>query len=167
MPIRSSVRAPRFGEWLAEQRGPQSYEMVAAQMRPLLRSTGLKVDQSMIYKIERGRIPSWPMLAAICQVYHLDFSQTVVVLAYSVEFAGSASLLSAAAAGRPTGALGNTGHARIPVRKIKKELQAIERAFREALEQVSSRLLGSSAAAGRSRRPRKHRQERADRIRSA
>jgi hypothetical protein len=113
------------------------------------------VDQSLIYKIEQGRIPSWPLLIGLCQVYQLDFTETVVVLAYAVEFTGSSSLLSAAHHGRTTGQ--GSRYEQIPRGEIAKELRSLTNAFHKAFTDVARQLLGSTETTTRPRRARKDR----------
>jgi hypothetical protein len=68
-------------------------EQIARKVRPLVEPAGLKVDQSMIYKIEQGRVPSWPMVAALSQVYKTDIRETVLQLMQTLEFPGAGDLL--------------------------------------------------------------------------
>lgn len=92
MPASILVRAPKFGAWLQLQRGDRSLEQIAIQVRHLIKPTGLKVDQSQIFKIEDGRIPSWPILLALAQVYALDQIEMLANLLTALEFPGADDL---------------------------------------------------------------------------
>jgi len=94
VPNPSAGTARNFGRWLQLQRGERSLEQIAIKVRPLVKAAGLKVDQSMLYKIERGRIPSWPMLAALARAYDQDFRATVMRLVDALEFPGVDVLFS-------------------------------------------------------------------------
>lgn len=87
------IAAPKFGQWLEVLRGKRTLEQVARQIRPLVKPVGLKVDQSQIYKIEKGRVPSWPLLGALCRVYKVDIRRAVLQLIETLEFPGSRDLL--------------------------------------------------------------------------
>lgn len=93
VPNRSAVTAPAFGAWLKAQRGVRSLEAIAIQIRPLVEAAGLKVDQSLIYKFEHGRIPSWPVLAAFSRVYKTSIPEVLSRLASAMEFPGASDLL--------------------------------------------------------------------------
>lgn len=69
VPAGPKISAPRFGKWIEEQRGDRTYEQVALKVRPLVKSFGLKVNRSAIKKYELGRIPPWPMLYALSEVF--------------------------------------------------------------------------------------------------
>lgn len=66
VPAGPTLTAPAFGAWLADLRGARSLEQVARKLRPLV---DLEVPPSLLHKIERGRVPSWPMLVALSAVY--------------------------------------------------------------------------------------------------
>lgn len=89
VPPRHNPTAPKFGQWLHMQRGKRSLEQVAISIRPLVAAAGLKVDQSLIYRIEQGRIPNWPILAAFSRVYNIPFPALAAQLADAVEFPGA------------------------------------------------------------------------------
>lgn len=71
MPARPILTAPAFGQWLATQRGRRSYEAIASRLRPYVKDFGLKVDRSSVQKMETGRVPSWPMLWALSEIYRV------------------------------------------------------------------------------------------------
>jgi transcriptional regulator with XRE-family HTH domain len=87
-----AVSAPMFGTWLTGLRGDASFEQIAIKLRDLVQSTGLKVDRSQIKKLEQGRVPSWPLLLALCQVYDVPVMETVAILVASLEFQGAEKL---------------------------------------------------------------------------
>lgn len=93
VPARAAATARKFGEWLKLQRGDRSLEQIAIKIRPLVRGTGLKVDQSLVYKIEQGRVPGWAMLGAFADVYGVPLPDLVQRLAASIEIPGAADLL--------------------------------------------------------------------------
>lgn len=84
-----AVKTPAFGAWLERLRGERSLEQIAQKVRPLVKEAGLKVDQSLIYKIEKGRMPSWPMLGALSRVYAVPIKETTERLRASIVFPGS------------------------------------------------------------------------------
>jgi hypothetical protein len=92
VPKRPHPTAPDFGAWLLELRADRSAEAVARQIRPLVAKAGLKVDQSLIHKIEGGRIPNWPLLAAFSRVYRVPLLEVVQRLTDSVQFPGASDL---------------------------------------------------------------------------
>src|SRR5262245_4698323 len=85
--------APAFGRWIAQRRGRQSLEQIALKIRPYVESTGLKVDRSSLAKVEAGRLPSWPMLAALAIVFEVPMREMVDRLVSSIEFPGAEKLL--------------------------------------------------------------------------
>ena len=88
------VKAPKFGKYLAALRTKdRSHERIAQLVRPLVAPAGLKVAPSLILKYEQGRVPNWPMLAALARVYRQDLSDMVIRLARSLEFVGSSDLI--------------------------------------------------------------------------
>lgn len=93
MPASPPIAAPAFGAWLESLRGPRSLEQIAKKVRPHVEPIGLKVDQSLIYKIEKGRVPSWPMLGALCRVYGVDIREATHKLIDALQFPGAADLL--------------------------------------------------------------------------
>jgi len=78
--------------------------------------SGLKVDRSLIAKIEEGRIPNWPLLAAFAIIYQIPLPELLSVLIQNIEFPGSAKLLRDACGSDTKKALpqrrtGRKGHA--------------------------------------------------------
>lgn len=69
VPSAPQLSAPKFGQWLAEQRGDRSYEAIAVKVRKHVEGMGLKVNRSAIKKYEDGRIPPWPILYAFAVIY--------------------------------------------------------------------------------------------------
>lgn len=69
MPRRPILRAPAFGQWLAEKRAHESYESIARRLRPHVKVAGVALDRSGVKKFEGGRIPNWAVLHAFSQVY--------------------------------------------------------------------------------------------------
>jgi transcriptional regulator with XRE-family HTH domain len=89
------VKATKFGEWLQlrrKQRG-RTHGELAHDVRNLVKPTGLQVSKSQIVALEQGRVPSWPLLAALSRVYESDIRETVLLLIDALEFPGSADLL--------------------------------------------------------------------------
>lgn len=94
VPKRPQISAPKFGAWLQLQRGKKrSLAQVALKIRPLVEGVGLKVSPSLIHKIERGRVPSWPMLAAFSRVYGVPIVEILQRLSDAIEFSGASDLL--------------------------------------------------------------------------
>lgn len=150
--MRPLVTAPKFGRWLQMQRGRRSLEQIAIQVRPLVKPAGLKVDQSHLYKMEKGRVPSWPMLAALCRVYKVDIRGAVVELIDALEFPGSVDLLCQADgvqhASNLHGQEGGAPYA-LPAdpstHLIADELRSIADSFVGAIQDVADRLAGGMA----------------------
>lgn len=88
VPKRPTLESPTFGAWLKKRRGKRSHAEVANQIRDRVKDSGLKVPPSLIVKIEQGRIPNWPVLAAIGEVFKEPFDQLVLRLARSMQFRG-------------------------------------------------------------------------------
>src|SRR5262245_4487058 len=93
VPPRPVIAAPKFGQWLQLQRGTRSLEQIAIRVRPFVKPTGLKVDQSLIYKLEQGRVPSWPLLGALCRVYDVDIRDGALILIGALQFPGVSDLI--------------------------------------------------------------------------
>jgi hypothetical protein len=93
VPKRPQVRAPKFGEWLQLQRGDRSLEQIAGKVRRHVELAGLKVNRSLVQKIEQGRVPNWPLLAAFSRVYEVPITETVIRLIGAMEFPGADDLL--------------------------------------------------------------------------
>jgi hypothetical protein len=148
VPSRVHVAAPKFGQWLQLQRGPRSLEQIAIQVRPLLKATGLKIDQSLIFKIEQGRVPSWPLLGALCRVYRTDIREAVLLLIDAVEFPGSKDLLCQSVGVQHASNLqvqegGADDVLPAPsTRAIAEELRSISDDFIGAIHDVADRLAG-------------------------
>lgn len=53
----------------------------------------MKVNASLIYKLEQGRVPSWPLLAALARVYNISIADMCHQLTMALEFPGSAGLI--------------------------------------------------------------------------
>lgn len=68
-------------------------EQVAIQLRPLVKEAGLKVNPSLIHKIEGGRVPNWPLLAAFAQVYGFPIAEMAGRLAELIKFPGADDLI--------------------------------------------------------------------------
>lgn len=92
MPASLKVTSRTFGRWLASQRGDRSLEQIAIKLRALLKPTGLAIDQSLVYKIEHGRVPSWPLLFAFARVYNVEMGELLTRLVGTLEFPGADSL---------------------------------------------------------------------------
>lgn len=92
VPKRPQVRAPKFGSWLELRRGDRSFEQIAQKLRPLVDGVGLKVDRSAIKKLEQGRVPNWPMIGALSQVYDVPAMEVVRVLINALEFPAAPDL---------------------------------------------------------------------------
>lgn len=88
-------KSPKFGAWLLLRRGKRSLEQIARQVRPLL--PGMKVDQSLIFKIEAGRVPSWPILSALAVVYEVPLAEMSQRLADAITFDGREAIERATA----------------------------------------------------------------------
>src|SRR6185436_9146880 len=84
-----TVTAPAFGAWLKALRGDRSREQIARQLRPYVKGAGLKLDQSLLSKIEDGRLPSGPILGALSRVYAVPIKETTERLRASIVFPGS------------------------------------------------------------------------------
>lgn len=91
VPVRT-VTTPAFGAWLRTLRGDRSLEQIAQKVRPLVKDVGLKVDQSLLFKIEQGRVPSWPMVGALSRVYGVPVGETLERLRGALVFPGSEHL---------------------------------------------------------------------------
>ena len=104
-----TVTTPAFGAWLRTMRGDRSLEQIAQKLRPLVKAVGLKVDQSLLYKIEQGRVPSWPMVGALSRVYDVPVGETVERLRTAVVFPGSEELFSTHQAGEKTPSANSRG----------------------------------------------------------
>lgn len=92
VPKRPTPTALKFGVWLKLQRTSRSLsrEQIAQRIRPLV---SMKVDQSLISRYESGRVPDWPMLAALGRVYGVPFFDLVQRLVSAMEFPGASDLL--------------------------------------------------------------------------
>lgn len=93
VPAQPKLVAPRFGQWLAEQRGQRTYEQIASRVRKLVTGYGLKVGRSAIVRYEQGRIPPWPILAAFAEVYASTPETLVVRLLRSIRVENGRDLL--------------------------------------------------------------------------
>lgn len=69
MPKRPTLESPEFGDWLRQRRGARSHAEIANQIRMRVQDAGLGVHPSLIVKLEQGRVPSWPLLTAISEVF--------------------------------------------------------------------------------------------------
>lgn len=97
LPKRPVVSAAKFGAWLEMRRGAhRSLAQIAQKVRPYVKEAGLKVDPSVLYKIEKGRVPNWPLLAALAKVYGISIVDMTRVLIASLEFPGVKALLDQA-----------------------------------------------------------------------
>lgn len=65
---------------------------MANQIRDRVKDSGMKVPPSLIVKIEQGRIPNWPVLAALADVFKEPFDQLVARMAGSMRFRGGKTL---------------------------------------------------------------------------
>lgn len=92
VPKRPQITAKRFGAWLERKRGGRSLERIARQVRPLVEPLGLKVGAPLLYKIEHGRVPQWPLVGALAKVYHVPMQELVARLIAGMEFPGSQEL---------------------------------------------------------------------------
>jgi len=137
---RFQVSAPKFGSWLKLQRGSRSLEQIALQVRPLVQPVALKVDRSLIQKIEQGRIPSWPMLAALSRVYGVPIEETARRLTEALTFPGSSDLLrhSGERTSKPHQAKGVSD---VPASEhaTAARIQQLERELAERTEQLEAR----------------------------
>lgn len=95
--------APAFGRWVAEMRGDESLEDIAMKIRPYVEQTGLKVDRSSLMKLESGRLPSWPMMAALGIVFDVPFQVVIDQLVSAIDFPGREKLLPSRRDGSRTG----------------------------------------------------------------
>lgn len=68
-------------------------EAVAIRLRPLVEPAGLKLNRASVNNFENGRIPSWPVLAAIARVYGASLPDVLLHLAHSLKFEGSTDLI--------------------------------------------------------------------------
>ena len=92
VPKRPQITAPKFGEWLELQRNERSFERIAILVRPHVKAVGLKVNASLLHKIEGGRVPSWPLLAAFSKVYEIPMAEITLRLVAALEFNGASDL---------------------------------------------------------------------------
>lgn len=104
-----TVTTPTFGAWLKTLRGDRSLEQIAQKLRPLVKAVGLKVDQSLVYKIEQGRVPSWPMVGALSRVYGVPVAETVERLRGAIVFPGSSELFQDVTPAETNSATNNRG----------------------------------------------------------
>lgn len=146
---RITVKAPKFGKALKLRRGKKSLEEVAIPVRKLLEDTGLKIPRSLIDKIERGRVPDWPIFAALCRVYGMDIERAVLQLLNALEFPGSRDLLrqpeGVELASNPELAATSGGDVSDDLtssRVFAEEIRRIADAFGGALQDVADRLDG-------------------------
>jgi transcriptional regulator with XRE-family HTH domain len=102
VPKRPVVSSPKFGRWLQLQRGDRSLAQIAQRIRPHVEGIGLKVNPSLIYKFEGGRVPSWPMLAAFARVYGVPIDELLRQLVAAIEFPGASDLLRHGRTGQRT-----------------------------------------------------------------
>lgn len=93
VPKRPTPTSPNFGVWLELQRGTRSHEQIARRLRDLLKPVGLKVPASAIVKLEDGRVPNWPTLAALAVVYDVPIEEMTQRLLSAMEFPGASDLL--------------------------------------------------------------------------
>jgi hypothetical protein len=167
MPNSIKVSAPKFGAWLKLQRGDRSLEQIAMRVRRLIEPTGLRVDQSQIYRIEQGLVPSWPLLLAIVRVYDLSLDQTMRKMIEALDFPGASDLI------RPADDVQRTSEIQPgpespyePVRSIADELLDLTATFHAALKDVTDRLPGDRSHATPHATPRRTRRKQADSLRS-
>lgn len=81
MPQSPQLNVPAFGAWLRDDVWPgASYGEVANRLRIHLAGLSLKVDRSSIVALEKGRVPSWPMLLAIHAAYRVSIPDLVAKL---------------------------------------------------------------------------------------
>ncbi len=158
VPKRPVVVAPNFGKWLQLRRGDdRSLEQIAKRVRPLVKAAGLKVDQSLIFKIEQGRVPNWPILMALASVYDISTEEMARRLAEAIEFPGRRDLpdhgdpRSSVAAqsqlqqGGPIDPASPAAQAR--VLSVATDLIEIAESFRRAVQNATGRLSGDVARA--------------------
>lgn len=134
VPKRPIVSAPDFGRWLQTLRGDRSLEQVAIQLRPLVKEAGLKVNPSLIHKIEGGRVPNWPLLAAFAQVYGFPIAEMAGRLAELIKFPGADDLI------RHEGDQGSAqpkGRSDVPAPATPARVQSINPDVVRALENVA------------------------------
>jgi hypothetical protein len=93
VPKRPQVSAVKFGEWLELQRGERSLEQIARQVREHVAAVGLKFGPPLLYKIEQGRVPSWPVIGALSLVYKVPLVEMLSRLTDAMTFPNSSVLL--------------------------------------------------------------------------
>lgn len=87
------VASPTFGEWLEKLRGQRSLEAIARKLRVFLAPTGLKVGPSLLFRVEQGRVPSWPMLFGLAAVYEIPVATMAIRLVREIYFPGARDLI--------------------------------------------------------------------------
>lgn len=180
MPASPKVLSPRFGAWLAAQRGERSLEQIAIKARTLLKATGLAIDQSLIYKIERGRVPSWPLLLAFARIYNVDLGLVLTRLVDALDFPGVETIrpsevfatmiqTNGVQGASKESALqeGGAPHDFASPRLLAHELRSITHAFISALDAVADRLPQSDHPAAAPTPARPHRPRPPRRVRRA
>jgi thiamine phosphate synthase YjbQ (UPF0047 family) len=139
VPKRPTVTASKFGEWLELQRGERSLEQIAIQIRKHVKALGMKVGPSLIYKIEHGRVPSWPLLVAFSESYTIPIEEITRRLIGALEYPGADDLLRHARTKHSSSHL-STGELDDPAStRVQQELERTRRErddYRHQLEQA-------------------------------
>ena len=77
---------------------------IALRVRPYVKAAGLKVDRSLIAKLEQGRVPSWPLLGALSAVYGVPVAETSRLLMEALRFPAAEKLFAQNSGPRQTNA---------------------------------------------------------------
>ena len=139
------VTAPAFGAWLRDRRKSRSLEGLAQRLRPLLPSQ--QVTTSTLAKLEKGRVPNWPMLLALAEVYDVSVMDMLTQLAKTIDFPGR-DLIGQGGTGNsapthPGGADSDPASTR-EVRELREQLAHHEKLAKVAEKAVS--ILGKAVA---------------------
>lgn len=70
-----ALRTPKFGKWLRFKRDGASLEEFAIRIRPHAQPFGLEFDRSQITKLEKGRLPSLPIVWALSSALRISVAE--------------------------------------------------------------------------------------------
>jgi len=167
VPAPPKMTAPRFGAWLASQRGERSFEWVAREVRKWTKDSGLVVNRTAIQKYEQGRIPPWPVLYAFAEVYRVAPGDIATRLMGSVQFQDGRDLLRHAGDQR-SGSEGGSPDVpasveRARIRELESELESLKTRWRD-VQDVARTLftiaVGDQGPAAAARKAGRHRTSR-------